>query len=300
MCKEIRAFQRKPAAFAARVRAARVFILLLALPAMIPAVAPGVAVAAPQPAASLSGRPQGLHRPVRVPVLMYHEFGDSTHDLFLKKEQFKAQIQYLKASGYHAVALGDLYAALKGKAALPQKPVVLTFDDGYLSHYEFVYPVMKENGMRGVFFVMPGFVGKDGYASWEQLAEMAAGGMEIESHSFSHPDMRLVAAGPRLTLETLGAREEIERRLSREVRFFCYPAGRYDRKTVRALQRAGYLAAFTTANRWLEGSQGLFALPRLRMRRSDTLESFAERLKPPAAASATASGGSVFHRLRQD
>ena len=240
---------------------------------------PRPALAATQVAAGRKPAAQGI----RLPTLMYHDFGDADRDLVVDKDQFKAQIQYLRDNGYQAISVGDLLEALNGRAALPAKPVILTFDDGYVSHYEFVYPTLKESGMTGAFFVIAGSVGKPGYASWEQLAEMAQAGMEIECHSFSHPDMRQVAAGPRLTRETLGARKLMEEKLSRKVRFFCYPSGRYDDKTIRALQKAGYAAAFTTANRYTDASSGPFALSRLRIRRSDTLELFAEKLKPPAA-----------------
>ena len=64
--------------------------------------------------------------------------------------------------------------------------VVLTFDDGFSSDFELVYPILKEMRMSATFFIVPNFVGKDGYMSWENIKQLSDDGMEIASHSLTH------------------------------------------------------------------------------------------------------------------
>jgi peptidoglycan/xylan/chitin deacetylase (PgdA/CDA1 family) len=101
--------------------------------------------------------------------------------------------------------------------------------------------------------------------------------MDIQSHSRTHPDLRGLS-NEQLLWQILGSREAIEARLGKQVRFFCYPAGRYDNGAIEALRRFGYWAAVTTEYGAVHSLADLFTLKRIRIRATDSLEVFAEKV----------------------
>lgn len=209
----------------------------------------------PSPEAGL--KPSGSHVPVRdrkgwqpwkgpVPILMYHPIeepveGSSYPGLFLTREDFIDQIEWLAKSGYEAVTLTEVLDSWFEDGVLPPKPVVLTFDDGYVSQYENAFPVMRRLGWPGVLNLKA--LDSDIYD--RQVEEMARAGWQIASHSVTHPDL------PSLTDSQLAGEMTESRRLLEEefgvsVTDFCYPAGRYDERVIAAVREAGYRSATST------------------------------------------------------
>ncbi len=124
--------------------------------------------------------------------------------------------------------------------------VALTFDDGYVDNYEVAFPLLKRYGMVGTFFVTTSFVGRSGYMTWEQLAEIASAGMAIEAHSVTHADLTTLDAA-QLAEEVGGSRKTLRRDFPGEpVDFFAYPYGRWDPDATSAVREAGFLGALTT------------------------------------------------------
>lgn len=131
----------------------------------------------------------------RVPILLYHELDDSGAPDAISSDRFREQLTALKAEGYTAVSFDDLYGYVTRGAPLPEKPVVITIDDGYASDYELAYPVLKELNMKATFFVIGVSEGKDTYKDTgepmtrhftaEQGAEMEASGLiSVQSHGY--------------------------------------------------------------------------------------------------------------------
>jgi peptidoglycan/xylan/chitin deacetylase (PgdA/CDA1 family) len=225
-------------------------------------------------------------RTVNVPILMYHYISvpppDADRyrlDLSVTPGNLDIQMGWLAANGYTVVTLQDLLYHLTLGWSLPPKPVILTFDDGYRDAYENAFPILQKYGFVGTFFVITDRVtfGETSYATWEQIIAMHNAGMDIQSHTRTHPDLRGVSEAE-LLWQVLGSREALESRLGKEVRFFCYPAGRYDANAVRALQQYGYWAAVTTEYGASHTLDDLYTLKRIRIRNSDTLDSFAAKL----------------------
>lgn len=223
---------------------------------------------------------------VTVPILMYHyvselpENADAIRkDLTVTPERFEAQLAYLREQGYTGLTLFDLYAVLRGEAELPAKPIVLTFDDGYADAYTEAFPRLQKYGFPGTFFVIAYVVEGQvpGYLTWEQARAMAEAGMSIQSHSLDHVDLRERSA-EFLKQQLEGSRALIEARVGQPVRFFCYPAGRYDEGTVRALERAGYWGAVTTVWGSEHTLRERYTWSRLRVRGEWDLETFKQVL----------------------
>ena len=150
----------------------------------------------------------------KVPVLMYHHLTDGEQNsATITPALFREHMQALSDAGYQTVSLAELRAYVYEGAGLPDKPVLLTFDDGYESNYELAFPVLKEFGMKAAIFVIGSSVGKDTYKdtgepihphfSAAQAQEMTDSGLiEIQSHTY---DMHQSA-----TLEPGVARESVE------------------------------------------------------------------------------------------
>ncbi len=221
----------------------------------------------------------------RVPILMYHHIADAPagadavrRDLSVSPAMFARQIEYLRSNGYHTISLADLVERLRDNRALPSKPIVLTFDDGYDDNYTTAFPLLLKAGFSGAFFIITDFVGQRGYARWDQIAEMARGGMGIEAHGRTHPDLSVASAAD-VTWQVAGSRAAIETRLGTTVRFYCYPSGRYTAQTISILRANGYTAAVTTAYGATHTSVGLFELARVRVRAADTLDQFVAKVE---------------------
>jgi peptidoglycan/xylan/chitin deacetylase (PgdA/CDA1 family) len=192
--------------------------------------------------------------------------GKIRQDLSVPPERFAAHLRVLREHGYTAITLDDLALALQVGEPLPEKPVILTFDDGYRDHYEHAFPLLREYGYSGTFFLVTGMIdeGHPDYVTWEQVIEMDAGGMAMEAHGYTHVDLRKRSADY-LVWQVLGAKEAIEARTNKPVRFFCYPSGWYDAMTVRVLHSAHYWGAVTTRSGAEHHSERMFEMPRIRV-----------------------------------
>ncbi|MCG0238166.1 MAG: polysaccharide deacetylase family protein [Firmicutes bacterium] len=178
-------------------------------------------------------------------------------------------MDYLARAGYNTVTLAQLYRHLTSGEPLPEKPVVITFDDGYASFYEHAFPRLRERGFVATLFVITDKVGTPRYVTWEQVREMAAAGIEIGSHTATHPDLRELEAS-QLEHEVSGSRKTLEEQVGVPVLFFCYPGGYYDEAALAAVQTAGYLGAVTTVFGAAAPGDDPLQWPRVPVSRGDT------------------------------
>lgn len=188
--------------------------------------------------------------PRPVPILMYHVISDPLPsspypDLYVPRTQFADQMQALKQAGYTAVTLGEVWKSWHANGPLPRRPIVVSFDDGYHSHYANALPVLRALGWPGVLNLELKNIRPDYGLTDPEIRALIAGGWEIDSHTIDHPDLRTVDAA-RLQYELVQSRAELRQRFGVPADFFCYPAGKYDATVIAAVQRAGYLAATTT------------------------------------------------------
>lgn len=214
-------------------------------------------------------------RRIRVPILMYHYVsvpppGADQYrlDLSVTPSQFAEQLGWLRAQGFTTISLDALVAALTVGAPLPPRPVVLTFDDGYIDAYTNAFPLLRQYGMTGTFFVVTEWLDlrQPGYLTWDQAREMAAAGMAIQSHSRTHPDLTAACDYDCLVYQILGSVQTIEAQIGVRPRFFCYPSGRYDAAVMTILEQVGIAAAVTTEAGTLHVSDRPLELRRARIR----------------------------------
>jgi peptidoglycan/xylan/chitin deacetylase (PgdA/CDA1 family) len=222
--------------------------------------------------------PDGVQRTARVPILMYHYVSEPPadadvyrRDLSVTPEQLDAHLAYLQDEGYHVVTLDDLLYALTLGRPLPEKPVILTFDDGYEDNYINAFPLLKKRGITATFFIVTDWVNQDrpGYMTWPQIEEMAAAGQRFGSHSRDHPSL----AGQSLDYlvwQALGSKESIEEHLGYHPRWVAYPSGSYDEQTIAVFASADYWGGVTTQQGATHTLDDIFELTRVRVRGSHT------------------------------
>ncbi len=223
-----------------------------------------------------------VERVTHVPILMYHYIDNPPanadallRELAVTRQDFERQMQWLKDQGYQSISPDELIAALWHGAPLPQKPVMLTFDDGYANAWYNAYPVLLKFGFTGTFFVVTDWLdeNKPGYLTWVLARAMIGGGMSIQSHSRSHLDLR------HRSLEwyqnqIVKSIQSIESHTGIRPRFFCYPYGGYDNIAIRELRAAGVVAAFTENDSRHEYASNTMRLPRVRIRGDYTFKQF--------------------------
>jgi peptidoglycan/xylan/chitin deacetylase (PgdA/CDA1 family) len=228
-----------------------------------------------------------IQRSVRVPILMYHyvsvpppDADKYRLDLSVTPAALDAQIEYLALEGYTPIRVSDLTDYFLNGTPLPPKPIVLTFDDGYLDNYENAFPILKKYKFVATFFVITQFIedGKPGYMSWNQLEEMAIEGMEIGSHTLDHPDLKGKSRAAQMN-QIAGSKRMIESRIGTPVKSFCYPAGKYDGVTIDVLRSSGYLAAVTEIQGTRQSVNEMYEMRRIRVRGSYSVAEFAYWLK---------------------
>ena len=180
-----------------------------------------------------------------VPVLNYHQVNNKFNTvLTMKPADFEQQIKYLHDNDYHAITLEQFDAYMRGEGDLPDRPVLITFDDGYVDNYEDAYPILKKYHMRGTIFLIINLVGTPGYLTWDQVHEMAADGMEFGSHTMSHkPLTSFDRQGARYELQA--SKAAIEKATGKPCEFIAFPEGKYNDMVMEETKEAGYRYAFT-------------------------------------------------------
>lgn len=191
---------------------------------------------------SMTPAPEGF------PVLEYHmvdpEDPPDGYVYNVPPKEFRAQLDYLRQEGYTTITMLEFMKAKKGKMELPEKPIVLTFDDGYENNYTHMLPILEEYGMKATIYMATNSIGLPGYLTWEELREMQDRGIEIGSHTANHLPLT------KLTPEEQDEEVRLSKLLMewngiRTVFSFSYPNGEYDAAMPELLRKNEYLTAVT-------------------------------------------------------
>ena len=218
----------------------------------------------------------------KVIVLNYHKIDNMHISLSVKPEDFERQMKYLAEHNFHSITPQELYAALVDGAELPENPVLITFDDGYMDNYTNAYPILKKYGLKATMFVITGFLDRaqPGYFTWGQAAEMEASGLiNIESHTVTHTSLTDLTE-EQVKMELERSKNDIERRLGKQVDFLAYPTGTYNLHIAALVKEAGYKGAFTVKYGNVDRASNVFAIERVPVFHTEnTYRSFLERLQ---------------------
>jgi peptidoglycan/xylan/chitin deacetylase (PgdA/CDA1 family) len=227
----------------------------------------------PVAAAKSSTLPLG-HSRAPVPVLMYHVIASAPPaaaygGLWVPPAALRAQVAALAGAGFNGVTLDAVLDAWSGKDTLPPHPVVLSFDDGYLSQGKDAAAILAEYGWPGVLNLAWHNLGTPGGLTKGRVLEMIRAGWEIDAHSLTHPDLTTASAA-QLAEEVRGSRAEIQRAFGVAADAFCYPAGKFDAAVEAVVRAAGYRAATTERPGAASPHDDPYALPRIRVNAGDS------------------------------
>ena len=188
-----------------------------------------------------------------IPVLCYHNISKKSKDIFsLSPKKFEKQIRYLYKSGFKTIKLNKFMKYINGQRNinLPPKPILLTFDDGWMSHYKVVLPILKKYNYTGVFFVYPSVLMakrrfyRKRYVNVKLLKKMHKAGMEIECHSYFHPIMHKESKKT-IIVQFRNSKRFLEKKLGKKIKYFAYPYGSYTKNIVKIARKYGYKGLFT-------------------------------------------------------
>jgi peptidoglycan/xylan/chitin deacetylase (PgdA/CDA1 family) len=226
-------------------------------------------------------------RQVNLPILMYHYVepwppgaGELRQNLTVQPADFAAEMAYLHAQGYVTVSLYDLMAALALGQPLPRRAVVLTFDDGYRTLFDYAAPAMAPYGYTGTVFVVTQLMDENftQYLTWPQAEALYAAGWKIEPHTKTHA---LLAGADRAyqLYEMLGSMQTIQAHIGATPRFFAYPYGKWDDTTLALERELNLWAAVTEVPGAIHGFNDRYELHRVRINGTITMADFVRTIK---------------------
>lgn len=220
------------------------------------------------------------HNDKGVPILYYHSIDyEKGNELRLPKEKFREQMQYLKDNNYTTLTLSELYEFIQNNKPIPEKSVVITFDDGYEDNYTNAFPILKEFGFKAAVFMISCNVDSTQFKVLKstELKEMEENGVEIESHTVNHD--KLSELDYNNQLKTLkDSKEFLGKVLNKKIDYICYPYGMFNKDTIKASKEAGYIMGFTTVGGWADKNDGIYTLNRVYVSAFDSMEKFKRSL----------------------
>lgn len=190
-----------------------------------------------------------------IPVLMYHEVAHIIKNKWtISPSMFKEQIKYLVKNGFETITPSDLYEFLLNSKELPEKPIILTFDDGREGVLEYAAPLLEENNFNAVFYIttdwvegrnIPDSEAYSKFMTWENIKELSKKGFIIGSHGKTHVDLTK-SNDEQLNEEIRGSKKIIEEKINKKIEDFSYPCGLFDETVVKKVKESNYMTAVTT------------------------------------------------------
>jgi peptidoglycan/xylan/chitin deacetylase (PgdA/CDA1 family) len=207
--------------------------------------------------------------------------------LYVPADEFAAQMEALKAAGWHAVTMDQLKANwTRGVPLGPGKPVVLTFDNGYASQYTNALPVLRRLGWVGVENIqLLGLPQSQGGLTDSQVRGLISAGWELDTQGMTHADL-ITLDSPGLRYQIANARQLLRSRYGAPVNWFCYPSGHYDPTVIAAVRAAGFIGSTTVVPGWANRGEDAYRLPRLRVLGGTSPSALLEQISSSESASA--------------
>jgi peptidoglycan/xylan/chitin deacetylase (PgdA/CDA1 family) len=220
----------------------------------------------------------------RVPVIMYHDIreerGPGSVWFDCTRAEFEDQMKTIRDRGYQPVSLDDLHKHLTEGARLPNKAIVLTFDDNYQGFYDIAWPMLKEANYPAAIFVHTGYVGDRKHRphmTWDTLLSLSKSPLiTIASHTVHHPDLTTLSSD-QIAQEMTDSKAALEEHIGKPVVYFAYPDGRNNEQCQAAAQEAGYMMSFSIQNGPAEESPNMECINRYIQTRLDKAMDDCER-----------------------
>ena len=207
-----------------------------------------------------------MHSSPGVPVLNYHQVEQKNgNPLTLWPDQFEAQMAYLADEGYTTITIDEMMDALDHGTPLPEKPVIITFDDGYADNYEYAYPILKKYGFKATIFLIYDFTNAyPNYLTWEQIDEMKQSGLiRFESHTMTHANLAELDSADELRHEIADSHDLLSEKIGYDMHYIAYPGGRVNPEIEEMTRAAGYRGGFTVHYGLSTPTEGRYQMDRI-------------------------------------
>ena len=218
-----------------------------------------------------------------VPILTYHFIANNPNSkdtqrdaLSVSPDKFDSQMSYLSQNGYTPITLDTYYGILNNITPSLIKPIILTFDDGYIDFYTNAFPILRKYNFHAVSFIPTGLIGGSYYMNWEQIKEITASGLvTFESHSISHPNLTALSY-TQILKELQESKKILNANTNYPVNFVSYPYGTSNLTVLQAAKQAGYVGGVGT---WFgKAIGGGMNMPRIKVSGYWSIKEFASRL----------------------
>lgn len=200
-----------------------------------------------------------------VPVICYHSVSKDESKkgpIIIPKDKLREQLKTIKDNGYTTLTMAELNDYLLKNQPIPEKSVIITFDDGYRDNYTNAFPILKEFNMKATIFVISSYLNRDLYLTSDEINEMSEYGFDIESHTVSHKKLSTLSYKEQLK-ELKNSKETIENLTHKQVISIAYPEGKYNNDTKKAVADAGYSMGFTIERGYADRNDNLAVLNRI-------------------------------------
>ena len=193
-----------------------------------------------------------------VPVLSYHDFSENKFSkMIVTSAAFEAQMKLLKDKGYHVISMEKFFDFLDFKTQIPEKSVVITIDDGWLSAYDIAFPIIKKYGYPVTLFVYTDLIGRTKKTlTWNLVKEMADNGIDMQCHTKTHRDLTQLLKNESfneyieaIDQEIVEATRVLKEKLNIDTKFIAYPYGKTNHLVIALLQKHGYRGGFSVKRR---------------------------------------------------
>ena len=224
---------------------------------------------------------------LHVPVVYYHRImcypeGAAAPGNYTCPAQFEAQLTYVRDHGWKTITIDQLADLMANRQCPDKRTFVVSIDDGAVDSYTAGAPILESLGMRGTFFVSPGYAGASHYMSFDQMRDLVARGHAIGNHTYTH--VSLPHQPPEVLYQQIEVAQQIlDDELGFRPRTFAYPYGRYGKTNddvINAVRDSGFELAFTVVRGAREASDTPLLSRRVRIAPSDTGPQALARLEP--------------------
>lgn len=236
--------------------------------------------------------------PYSVKVLMYHRIVDDEslcrdHWTCIHVQDFRRQLEFLDRWGFTAITIDDFRLFQKNRLNLPRKPVIISFDDGYLDTYQYAFPLLREFGMKAIVFVLgdrsvtsndwdkevPGIL-ETPLMDRDQILDMHASGFEIGAHTMTHPNLTMIPTDEAL-YEIEASKDSLEDLLDVPVRSFSYPYGYLNETVKEIVRQVGFEIAYSVSSGPAMFSKDIYETRRTTIYGKTGLTNFAMKMMVP-------------------
>ncbi|GFP77700.1 polysaccharide deacetylase family protein [Clostridium fungisolvens] len=212
-----------------------------------------------------------------LPILCYHDINPvKGTDLVLDPAKFKEQMKYLKDNGYFPITLDELYGYFKEDKGIPEKSIVITFDDGYVGTYTYAFPILKEFGFKATIFMISGSINNPAYLNVEQLKELSNYGIDIQNHFGEVSNTSKLNIDKQIDM-LKKSKQTLEGFLGKTISYVAFSSSNLSEDSKKAAEQVGYKMSFNLQSNTLtlaDKKDNIYNLDRLYIGNKHSLNDF--------------------------